>query len=99
MSLFTTGAISSASPATSQSLVTRTLLLRGMLVGLMAGLLVFAFARWIGEPQVDRAIALENAVDQAKGVIIVTARFVIHFWIVGKPHLTLLSSNRTIVLT
>ena len=67
MSLFTTGAIFSASPATSQSLVTRTLLFRGMLVGLMAGLLVFAFARWIGEPQVDRAIALENAVDQAKG--------------------------------
>jgi predicted cobalt transporter CbtA len=47
--------------------MTRTLLLRGMLVGVVAGLLVFAFARWIGEPQVERAIAFETAVDQAKG--------------------------------
>src|SRR5580658_49770 len=47
--------------------MTRTLLLRGMLVGLVAGLLVFAFARWTGEPQVDRAIAFETAMDQAKG--------------------------------
>jgi predicted cobalt transporter CbtA len=45
----------------------RTLLLRGMLVGLVAGLLVFAFARWAGEPQVDRAIAFETSMDQAKG--------------------------------
>jgi predicted cobalt transporter CbtA len=45
----------------------RTLLLRGMLVGLVAGLIVFAFARWIGEPQVDRAIAFETSMDQAKG--------------------------------
>src|SRR5580698_8451193 len=47
--------------------MTRTLLLRGMLVGVVAGLLVFAFARWIGEPQVERAIAFETSVDQAKG--------------------------------
>jgi predicted cobalt transporter CbtA len=45
----------------------RSLLLRGMLVGLVAGLFVFAFARWIGEPQVDRAIAFETSMDQAKG--------------------------------
>jgi predicted cobalt transporter CbtA len=45
----------------------RTLLLRGMLIGLIAGLCVFAFARWAGEPQVDRAIAFENSMDQAKG--------------------------------
>ena len=38
-----------------------------MLVGVVAGLLVFAFARWIGEPQVERAIAFETAADQAKG--------------------------------
>jgi predicted cobalt transporter CbtA len=38
-----------------------------MLVGVVAGLLVFAFARWIGEPQVERAIAFETATDQAKG--------------------------------
>lgn len=47
--------------------MTRTLLLRGMLVGVVAGLLVFGFARWIGEPQVERAIAFETSMDQAKG--------------------------------
>jgi predicted cobalt transporter CbtA len=47
--------------------MTRTLLLRGMLVGVVAGLLVFAFARWIGEPQVERAIAFETSLDQARG--------------------------------
>jgi predicted cobalt transporter CbtA len=36
------------------------LLLRGMLVGVLAGLLAFGFARIFGEPQVDRAIALEG---------------------------------------
>ena len=45
----------------------RALLLRGMLAGLVAGLMVFAFARWAGEPQVDRAIAFETRMDQAKG--------------------------------
>lgn len=39
----------------------RTLLIRGMLIGLLAGLLVFAFARVFGEPQVDRAISSESA--------------------------------------
>jgi predicted cobalt transporter CbtA len=47
--------------------MTRTLLLRGMLVGLVAGLVLFAFARWTAEPQVDRAIAFEASMDQAKG--------------------------------
>ena len=47
--------------------MTRTLLLRGMLVGVVAGLLVFAFARWIGEPQVERAIAFETHMDEARG--------------------------------
>jgi predicted cobalt transporter CbtA len=46
--------------------MTGTLLLRGMLVGLVAGLIVFAFARWTGEAQVERAIAFETSVDQAK---------------------------------
>lgn len=46
--------------------MTRILLVRGMLAGLVAGLLVFALARWIGEPQVNRAIAFETAMDQAR---------------------------------
>jgi predicted cobalt transporter CbtA len=44
----------------------RTLLIRGMLVGLVAGLLVFAFGKLVGEPQVDRAITFETAMDEAK---------------------------------
>jgi hypothetical protein len=44
-----------------------TLLLRGMLVGVLAGLLAFGFARIFGEPQVDRAIAFEEQMSQAKG--------------------------------
>lgn len=47
--------------------MTRILLVRGMLAGVVAGLLVFALGRWIGEPQVERAIAFENAMDQAEG--------------------------------
>jgi predicted cobalt transporter CbtA len=47
--------------------MTRTLLLRGMLVGVVAGLFVFAFARWVGEPQVERAIAFETSLNQARG--------------------------------
>jgi predicted cobalt transporter CbtA len=37
------------------------LLLRGMLVGLLAGIVCFAFLRLAGEPSVDRAIAFEAA--------------------------------------
>lgn len=43
------------------------LLLRGMLVGIIAGLLSFGFARVFGEPQVDRSIAFEDASAKAKG--------------------------------
>lgn len=43
------------------------LLLRGMLVGLVAGILGFSFAKVYGEPQVDRAIQIESAIDKAKG--------------------------------
>lgn len=43
------------------------LLLRGMIVGVVAGLLAFGFARVYGEPAVDHAIALEDAASQAKG--------------------------------
>jgi predicted cobalt transporter CbtA len=44
----------------------RTLLIRGMLVGLVAGLLVFGFGRWAGEPPVDMAIAFEAQMGEAK---------------------------------
>lgn len=37
------------------------LLLRGMLCGMVAALLAFGFAKVVGEPQVDRAIAFESA--------------------------------------
>jgi predicted cobalt transporter CbtA len=43
-----------------------TLLLRGMLIGIVAGLLCFGFLKIIGEPQVDRAIAFETQLDEAK---------------------------------
>jgi predicted cobalt transporter CbtA len=47
--------------------MTRILLMRGMLAGVVAGLLVFALARWIGEPQVERAVAFETSMDRAQG--------------------------------
>jgi hypothetical protein len=40
----------------------RTLLIRGMLVGVLAGLLSFAVARILGEPPLARAIAFEEQV-------------------------------------
>jgi hypothetical protein len=47
--------------------MTRTYLLRGMLVGVVAGLLAFLFASGLGEPQVERAIAFEQSMDHAAG--------------------------------
>ena len=44
----------------------RTFLVRGMLVGIVAGLLSFGFLKIYGEPQVDRAIAFETQMDEAK---------------------------------
>ena len=43
-----------------------TLLMRGMLVGFIAALLSFGFLKLVGEPAVDRAIAFETAMDEAK---------------------------------
>ena len=43
-----------------------TLLLRGMLCGIAAGLLCFSFLKIVGDPQVDRAIAFETQLDEAK---------------------------------
>src|ERR1700761_7607089 len=48
-------------------LMVGSLILRGLLVGLVAGLLAFGFAKFVGEPQVDRAIAFEAQMDAAKG--------------------------------
>src|ERR1700722_17283998 len=42
-------------------------LVRGMLIGVLAGFLAFGFARAFGEPQIDRAIAFEEQMDRAKG--------------------------------
>jgi Probable cobalt transporter subunit (CbtA) len=62
------GGTCSASRATEQGVVdmVRTLLIRGMLVGIVAGLLTFGFGKVFGEPQVDRAIAVETQLDEAK---------------------------------
>ena len=46
--------------------MTGTLLMRGMIVGLIAGLLSFCFLKLVGEPAVDRAIAFETQMDNAK---------------------------------
>jgi hypothetical protein len=45
----------------------RSLVVRGMLVGLAAGLLAFGFARLVGEPPINTAIAFEQHVAQAHG--------------------------------
>ena len=48
-------------------------LVRGMLVGLVAGLLAFAFAHTFGEPNVDTAIAFEDSMHQADAAAAVAA--------------------------
>jgi hypothetical protein len=45
----------------------KNLLIAGMLVGIFAGLLAFGFAKIFGEPQVDRAIAFEDQMSEARG--------------------------------
>ncbi len=44
----------------------RALLIRGMLAGLVAGLLAFGFAKTFGEPHLERAIAFETQHEDAK---------------------------------
>jgi len=46
--------------------MTGKLLLRGMLAGLVAALLSFGFFKVVGEPLVERAIAFEKSMDEAK---------------------------------
>src|SRR3954471_15433232 len=68
MSSSTTPATCSASPATERPpgrhrkfiIMIRPLLIRGMLVGALAGLAAFAFAYAFGEPQVQHAIDFED---------------------------------------
>ena len=45
--------------------MTGRLLVRGMLVGLLAGLLAFSFAKVFGEPEIDRAIAFEEGMSHS----------------------------------
>lgn len=47
--------------------MTGHLLVRGMLVGLLAGILAFGFAKTFGEPQIDKAIAFEDQMAQMRG--------------------------------
>ncbi|MBK5417317.1 CbtA family protein [Pseudomonas sp. TH31] len=47
--------------------MTGRLLVRGMLVGLLAGILAFGFAKVLGEPQIDKAIAFEEQMAQMHG--------------------------------
>ena len=47
-------------------MTTGSLLWRGMIVGFFAGLLAFGILKTIGEPAVDKAIAFESAMDEAK---------------------------------
>jgi predicted cobalt transporter CbtA len=47
-------------------MMTGKLLVRGMLAGLVAALLSFGFLKVAGEPSVERAIAFEKAMDEAK---------------------------------
>jgi Probable cobalt transporter subunit (CbtA) len=46
--------------------VVRTFLVRGMLVGVVAGLLSFAFLKIYGEPQLERAVAFETGQAEAR---------------------------------
>ena len=45
----------------------RSLLVRGMLVGIVAGLLTFVFLKIYGEPQVDIAVAFETQLEAVNG--------------------------------
>ena len=47
-------------------MTTGSLLWRGMIVGFVAALLSFGLLKLVGEPTVDRAIAFESAMDEAK---------------------------------
>lgn len=54
----------------------RTLLVRGMLAGLVAGLFALVVASFLGEPQIDAAIAYEEAHSHEHGGVEVVTRSV-----------------------
>lgn len=54
------------------SATVRNLLVRGMLIGLAAGLLALAVAYFLGEPQVDAGIAYEDAHSTEHGIEVVS---------------------------
>ena len=47
----------------------RTFLIRGMICGIIVGLLVFAYAKLFGEPAVDGAIGVEELLAKASGEV------------------------------
>jgi hypothetical protein len=49
------------------------LIFRGLIVGILAGLLAFGWAKIFGEPSVDTAVAFESAQDEAKAAAAVAA--------------------------
>src|SRR5277367_4761273 len=57
---------SASLPLRIVTMTTGSLLWRGMIVGFFAGLLAFGILKTMGEPAVDRAIAFESAMDEAK---------------------------------
>jgi hypothetical protein len=64
-----TGGTCWAFPATERSSMARTLLLRGMLAGVLAGMIAVGFAALFGEPQLELAIGFESAMDHAAGKV------------------------------
>jgi hypothetical protein len=50
-----------------------TLILRGIIIGIVAGLLAFGWAKTFGEPSVNTAIAFEKSKDEAKAKAAVAA--------------------------
>lgn len=47
----------------------RDFLIRGMLAGILAAFVAFAFASIVGEPEINRAIAIEEAVMHSDGML------------------------------
>jgi magnesium-transporting ATPase (P-type) len=50
-----------------------TLIFRGFIIGILAGLLAFTWARYYGEPAVESAVSFESAQDEAKDAAAVAA--------------------------